>query len=638
MQVNAPPRFHTSDFRYPMQIPIRVLAFIVACVGTLSSRADAPSFRSPTALAASPDGRTLFVAFATAGQVAVFDTSTRTIVRSIAVPDSPQGLALAPDGRALYVTCAAPESTVCVVDTVDGKVLATIAAGHTTLAPVLSPDGKTLFVCNRFNHEVAFIDLASRKVTRIVGVPREPIAADISADGKFLFVANHLQAGRADVDAVTSSISVIDVAAGNVCQDLPLPNGSTLVREISVSPDGKHAVVAHQLARFHLPTTQLERGWVNTSAATLIDMSARRIINTVLLDNIDAGAANPWAVAWNGDGSKVCVTHAGTHECSVIDFPALLVKLAKLDATDAARKGDYAAASRTAADVPNDLSFLVGLRQRVKLPEADRGPRAVVVAGSRAWLANYFSDSLAVLDLDASRPIPDSVPLGPRVEMTRTRRGELLFNDASICFQGWQSCSSCHSHDARVDGLNWDNLNDGIGNPKNAKSLLNAHRTPPSMWLGVRSNAFVSVRAGIRNSMFTVQPPEVADALDEYLRSLVPIPSPRLVKGELGAAAQRGKTLFFSSTVGCADCHEGPLYTDQKFHDVGTAGKFDQSTNRFDTPSLIEVWRSGPYLHDGRAASLRDVFTQCNPDDQHGNTKHLAPEQLDDLIEFVLSL
>lgn len=638
MPVNARPRCPTSDSHYPMPNSIRAVILVVAMVNALASRADLSSYRSPTALAASPDGHTLYVAFATAGRVAVFDTAARTIVRSIAVPESPQGLALAPDGRALYVTCAAPESTVCVVNTVDGKIETTIAAGHTTLAPVLSPDGKTLFVCNRFDHQVAFIDLASRMIAKTVGVPREPIAADVTTDGKFLFVANHLHAGRADVDVVTSSISVIDVAAGKVCQDLPLPNGSTLVRELRVSPNGKHALVAHQLARFHLPTTQLERGWVNTSAATLIDVSARRIINTVLLDNIDAGAANPWAVAWSGHGNKVCVTHAGTHECSVIDVPALLEKLAKLDVTGGALKGDYTAAARTAADVPNDLSFLVGLRQRVKLPEADRGPRAVVVAGSRVWLANYFSDSLAVLDLDAFRPVPDSVPLGPRVEMTRTRRGELLFNDASICFQGWQSCSSCHSHDARVDGLNWDNLNDGIGNPKNAKSLLNAHRTPPSMWLGVRSNAFVSVRAGIRNSMFTVQPPEVADALDEYLRSLVPIPSPRLVKGELGAAAQRGKTLFFSSTVGCADCHEGPLYTDQKFHDVGTAGKFDQSTNRFDTPSLVEIWRSGPYLHDGRAASLRDVFTQCNPDDRHGNTKHLAPEQLDDLVEFVLSL
>jgi YVTN family beta-propeller protein len=598
----------------------------------------ASAYLSPTAFAASRDGNTLYIACATANEIAVFDTVTRRATRRISVPASPLGLALAIDGQTLYVTCAAPESSVAVMDTAKAKVVANIRAGHTTLAPVLSPDGKTLFVCNRFDNDVAFMDIESRRTTKRVPVPREPIAAAISPNGKFLFVANHIHASRADVDVVAASISVIDVAEGKVCKELALPNGSTLVREIAVSPDGRHAVVAHQLSRFHLPTTQLERGWVNTSAATLIDVANLKLINTVLLDNIDSGAANPWAVAWSADGTQFLVTHAGTHELSVVDFPALLAKLEKLSAPDAAKKIDYTSASRTAADVPNDLSFLVGLRQRIKLSKADRGPRAVALTGSGAWLANYFTDTLTVIDLTAARPLPETIPLGSSKEMTSARRGELLFNDASICFQGWQSCSSCHSHDARVDGLNWDNLNDGIGNPKNGKSLLFAHQTAPSMWLGVRPDAHAAVRAGIRNSMFTVQPAEVAGALDDYLKSLKPIPSPHLVKGKLSAAAQRGKKLFFSESVGCFECHKGQLLTDRKFHDVGTVGKFDSPTNRFDTPSLIEVWRSGPYLHDGRAATIRDVLTTCNSKDEHGTTSKLEPKQINELVEFVLSL
>jgi YVTN family beta-propeller protein len=609
---------------------------LALAMASRSTVAAAPDYLSPTALAASPDSQTLFVGCATANEVAVFDANARRIVRKVAVPASPLGLALARNGETLYVACAAPESTVAVVDTAKGKVIASIPAGHTTLAPVLSPDGQTLFVCNRFNDEVAFIDLAARKTVQRVPVPREPVAAAITADGKFLFVANHIQAGRADVDVVASSISVIDVAAGKVCKELALPNGSTLVREIAMSPDGKHAVVAHQLSRFHLPTTQLERGWVNTSAASIIDVAKVKLINTVLLDNIDSGAANPWAVAWSPDGEQFCVTHAGTHELSVVDFPGLLAKLESLARPDAVQKVSYTAASRAAADVPNDLSFLVGLRQRIKLSEADRGPRAIAFTGSRAWLANYFTDTLTAIDPGSARP--ESIPLGPAKPMSSVRRGEFLFNDASICFQGWQSCSSCHSHDARVDGLNWDNLNDGIGNPKSGKSLLLAHQTAPSMWLGVRSNAYVAVRAGIRNSLFTVQPPEVANAVDAYLQSLKPMPSPRLVKGKHSPGAERGKKLFFSEAIGCADCHRGPLYTDQKFHNVGTIGKFDQATNRFDTPTLIEVWRSGPYLHDGRAATVRDVLTTFNRDDEHGSTAKLTPQQINDLAEYVLSL
>jgi YVTN family beta-propeller protein len=603
-----------------------------------ASAAAGSAYLSPTALAASPDGRTLYIACATANEVWFFDTTGRKIARKVSMPDQPLGLALTPDGARLYVTCAAPVSTICVVDTVRCQVVRQFPAGHTAMAPVLSPDGQTLYVCNRFNNEVAFIDVASGKTKRRVSVLREPVAAAVTPDGKFLFVANHLHAGRADVDVVAASVSVIDTARGSVCKEIALPNGSGLLRDVKIAPDGRHAVVTHQLSRFHLPTTQVERGWVNTSAASLIDIAALKLINTVLLDNIDSGAANPWAAAWSNDGQTLFITHAGTHELSIINFPALLARLEKLAGSEVSQKPDYTAASRTAAEVPNDLSFLVGLRQRIKLCEADRGPRAVALAGSRAWLANYFSDTLTMIDPAASRPVPETLSLGSHKEVTSVRRGELLFNDAALCFQGWQSCSSCHSSDARVDGLNWDNLNDGIGNPKSAKSLLLAHSTPPSMWLGVRSNANVSVRAGIRNSLFTVQPPEVADAMDDYLKSLKPIPSPRLVNGKLSPAGVRGKTLFFSEGTGCADCHKGSLHTDMKFHDVGTVGKFDQPTDRFDTPSLIEAWRSGPYLHDGRAATIRDVVTTFNRNDQHGSTSRLTSRQIDDLVEYVLSL
>jgi mono/diheme cytochrome c family protein len=444
--------------------------------------------------------------------------------------------------------------------------------------------------------------------------------------------------GPANANIVAASISVIEVAASKVCREIQLPSGTTLVRGLRVSPDGRHVAVVHQLSRFHLPTTQLDRGWVNTSAVSLIDVAGLKLINTVLLDEIVRGAANPWAVAWNADGRTFYVTHAGTHDLSVVDFQALLAKLQQLDTPETSRQVAHGEVSRTAADVQNDLSFLLGLRQRIRLSGTDRGPRGLAIIGSHAWLANYFSDTLAIVDLAATGVPPQTVALAAPMELTRVRRGELLFNDASICFQGWQSCSSCHSHDARVDGLNWDNLNDGMGNPKNSKSLLDAHRTPPSMWLGVRADASIAVRAGIRNSMFTVQPAEVAEALDDYLQSLQPIPSPRLVSGALSPAARRGKELFASQAVGCANCHEGPSFTDQRFHNVGTVGKTDKPQDRFDTPSLIEIWRSGPYLHDGRAVTVKEVITSFNPSDRHGTTSHLSAREIEDLAEFVLSL
>lgn len=619
--------------------PGAVLALLLTTAGVPAGDAPAaPPAKplSPAALAATRDGATLYVACATGDRVLRFDTATRTVTASIPVAAPPSGLALSPDGSRLFVTGARPQSVVSVIDPASGSVITNFAAGHTATAPVPSPDGRTLYVCNRFTDDVSFLDTVTGQELRRVKVRREPVAAALTVDGRFLLVANLLHDGRADADEVAARVSVIDTAQGVVAKELVLPNGSGVLQDIRVSPDGRYAVVTHILARHHLPTTQLERGWMNTNAQTLIDLERMEIVNTVLLDSVDRGAANPWGVAWSADGALLVVTHAGTHEISVVKFPELLARLAKVPAVAPPGAPDYTASSRSRTDVPNDLAFLVDLRQRFKLPPGDRGPRAVVVTGTRAWVAGYFSDTLATLDLAAAQPRWESVPLGPKPVMDTVRLGEYYFHDADICFQGWQSCASCHPGDGRVDALNWDLLNDGIGNPKNNKSLLLSHRTPPAMSMGIRDTAETAVRAGLRHILFTVQPDSVAESMDVYLKALTPVPSPRLVNGALSPAAERGKAIF--GRANCASCHPEPLFTDLQPYDVGTRGPLDRDTDRFDTPTLIELWRTAPFLHDGSAATLLEVLTVRNAGDTHGKTSDLTPEQLDDLVEYLLSL
>jgi hypothetical protein len=452
-------------------------------------------------------------------------------------------------------------------------------------------------------------------------------------------VANLLHTGRADVDFVAAVVSVIDVGAGKVIKELQLPNGSSSLHNIRLSPDGKYAAVTHLIGHHQAPTSQLERGWINTNAATIIDIAKLEIVNSVLLDGVSKGAANPWGLAWTGDGSKLLATHAGTHELSVTDFPALLSKLALLPAKlEGVKTVNYVAGSSTQADVPGDLSFLAGVRQLLRLPKLDRGPRALAVIGSKAYTANYFSDTLSIFDLAAPDSSPESITLGPKHEASVVRRGEAYFHDADLCFQGWQSCASCHPGNARVDGMNWDLLNDGLGNPKNVKSMLLSHRTPPAMSLGVRDTAETAVRSGIKHIQFSEQPEYVPAAIDEYLKSLKPVSSPYLVKGQLSAAALRGREIYESKAVGCARCHPAGLFTDLKNYEVGTAGRFDDGFEKFDTPTLVEVWRTAPYLHDGSAATMHDVLTGKNPKDKHGKTSHLTPQQIKDLEEYVLSL
>jgi YVTN family beta-propeller protein len=572
------------------------LVLLLAC--TLHAQ----NWCSPAAIAVTKDAKKLYIGCATGNRVEVFDLARKEVVRQLPMPSSVTGLALSTDEARLYVTCTGVKSTVNIAES--DAPTAAISTGYGADSPVLSPDGTRIYVCNRFDNDVAVILLAARKEIRRIPVVREPVSAALTADGKWLLVANALPAGRSDRSPVAAQISLIDTSAGTVAAHIDLPNGSTGLRQIRISPDGQLAAVSHLLSRYFVPATQPDRGWIQTNAVSLIDVSGRKLLATVLLDEIDHGAANPWAVEWTGDGKYLCVTHAGTHELSVIDAPALRAKL-----------------PRATRDPADDFSFLLGMRKRIQL--TGKGPRAIALNGHQAWVASYFSDAVESVDLDTGAvaclrpPQPHAI-------------GESLFNDGSISFQGWLSCASCHGPNARVDGLNWDLLNDGIGDPINTKSLLLAHRTPPSMSHAVRENAEAAVRAGLEHILFAQRPESEAAALDEYLKSLTPLPSPHLVNGRLSLSARNGKKLFFDRKVGCAVCHPAGLFTSLKAYDVGAGA--------LDTPTLVEIWRTAPYLHDGSAATLREVLTTANPNDRHGKTSHLSSSQIDDLVAYLESL
>jgi DNA-binding beta-propeller fold protein YncE/mono/diheme cytochrome c family protein len=589
-------------------------------------------YLSPLALVADNEGKTLYVAEVTAKQIAVFNVAAGKVTKVIPLPDSPSGLALAPDGQTLYVTAGVPNGGVHVINLKTGKIEQTLPAKHTPTAPVVSPNGKTLYVCYRFLNSVAIYDLTSKKsadAPTVIAVSREPVAAALTPDGKSLFVAHLVPGGAADRDYVAAEVTIIDTAAKKREKTIQLPNGSTGLHSICVSPDGKYAYVTHILSRYQLPTTQLDRGWMNTNALSIIDVSKKQLMNTVLLDDVDLGAANPWDAACSDDGKYICVTHAGTHEVSVIDAMLLHNKLASV------AKGEKVSdVSQSPADVPNDLSFLVGLRRRLKL--TGNGPRGLAVIGTKVYAAEYFTDSLGVVDINPENyPKARSIALGARKSLTKVRKGEMLFNDASLCFQNWQSCASCHPGGGRVDAFNWDLLNDGIGNPKNTKSLLLTHKTPPAMVTGARPDAETAVRSGIRHIQFAVRPEEDAVAIDEYLKSLVPVQSPYLVEGNLREQAKQGQAVF--NKAGCASCHTSPLYTDLGKYNIGTGKGLDENRS-FDTPTLIEAWRTAPYLYDGRAETIKQVLTKYNVDDKHGKTSTLTDEEINSLVEFILSL
>jgi YVTN family beta-propeller protein len=593
--------------------------FLVAALA--AAPALAQSYLGPQAITAARDGKTLYVAEADAQRLACVDTASGRLARSISLPGTPTALTLNGDDTRLYVACAAPKSTVVAIDTAAGKIVDTLSAGHTAQALALAPDGKRLYVCNRFNNDVAVIDLAARREMARVPVIREPYAAVLTADGKWLFVANQLPLDRSDSFDVAASVSVIDTAS-NKAATIRLPNGSSSVRGLCLSPDGRWLYVTHILSHYELPATQAERGWINTNVLSIIDVAGRKLFNTVLLDDVDLGAAMPWSVATSADGRTIFVAHAGTHELSQIDGAALLERLTHL-------------APAAAAEVPSDLALMATLRKRVQLP--GNSPRGLAVVDDRVYVTEYFSDTLAVVDVKAAGVEPvRQIALGPKPKLTQERRGELLFHDATIGFQHWQSCASCHP-DGRVDGLNWDLPNDGLGNPKNTRNLLHVFHGGPAMALAVRESATGAVRAGITHILFAVRPEEEAQAMDAYLKALPPVPSPRLVDGKLSPAAEHGKQLFCSAAVGCAQCHPAPYYTDKRSHNVGSLSKYDKAKDLFNTPRLTEAWRTAPYMHDGHYLSIRELLG-VGKHGLHGEKARLSARDLDDLAAFVESL
>ncbi len=583
-------------------------------------------YKSPTCIAFSPDGKFAYVTLHTAGALAVIDTAAGKVVAEIKVGRAPTGVAVSPDARLVYVANTR-DHTVSVLDAKARKVVATVKCGYEPTGLALSPDGKRLYTANYVSDDVSVIDTAARKQVRRITVGRAPTYLAVTPDGKHVLVNNSLSHEPATQASLTAHVSVIDTAAGKVVAEKRSPGTMLLGMGIAVTADGKFALAVHSRPNFNITPSQLNQGWAQTNALSMIPLANPDAkVATVLLDNVGAGAANPHGVAVSKDGRLLFVSHRGTHEISMVDLPKLRYLL------------DPVRVKSTPPHVDLGLLWQTGDVVR-RVSSGGLGPNGIAVspADGALYVANYFSDEVAVLD-PAGGKVRRRIRLGGPKEMTLVRRGDFLFRDATHCFQHWVSCTSCHPG-VRADGVNWDLLNDGMTNPKNAKSLVGSHLTPPSMALGVRASMEVAVEKGFKFIQFITPEPDELRAVEAYLRSVPFIPSPwhRTADGKMDAQAKRGEAVF--KKAGCAGCHPPPLYTDLQFYDVGTYLPRDYPENKpFDTPTLKEMYRTGPYLHDGRAATLKEVVTKFNPKDRHGATGNLSENEIDDLVAFLMSL
>jgi hypothetical protein len=149
---------------------------------------------------------------------------------------------------------------------------------------------------------------------------------------------------------------------------------------------------------------------------------------------------------------------------------------------------------------------------------------------------------------------------------------------------------------------------------------------------GTRNTTLGDPKAGLSEEL---------DALAAYVTSLDRIPpSPfRNADGTLTAAGVRGRALFVS--LDCQRCHSGTIFTDSPSrvrHDVGTIGpksgqRLAGPIDGFDTPTLLGIWQTPPYLHDGSANTLTEVFSRTGADMHAG--RPLAANELEDLVAYL---
>lgn len=579
-------------------------------LGILNLMSQEITYFSPSDFVIDPVSTQLIVAGKTSKEVRAYNIADFSLINKFKTTLPPKAVQLS--GENIIVATSHSDGELLIADKTSFKIKSRIKVGNGACDVVTNSDFSLAFVANQFSDDISVVDLKKQKEIKRIPVLRQPIQIEISKDGNSLFVANFLTAGRADVDTVTSEISIIDLNGMKVVKNIPLANGSNALRGMCLSTDGKYIFVSHNLGRFQVPTTQLEQGWMNTSALSVIDTKSFEFVATVLLDEPEFGAAGSWGIECTDD--YIFVTHSGTHDFSKIDYPEFISKLESY---------------KNKTSLAYDLRFLSNIRERIKVE--GNGPRILKFNNSKLYVANYFSENINIIDLaSGSNPTLKSVQIGTAPQ-DNVRLGEMYFNDATYCFQSWQSCNGCHPSDARTDGLNWDLINDGIGNPKNCKSMLLAHETPPSMISGIRPDAESAVRAGFTHIQFTQIKEAHARAVDDYLKSLQAIPSPYLVKDRLSKKAKKGKILF--EEIDCGHCHSGEWFSDLKMHTIGKQSKYDRQ-NTWDTPTLIEVWRTGPYLHDGRCATMKEVFSK----EKHGITQKLSDEEIEQLTEYVLSL
>ncbi len=602
--------------------------------GILSKLINAP-YLSPFNLAVSADGKRLYVVAQEGKALLVVDTETQKVLNKISIGNQPHSVVLSSDGKRAFVSNQWSDN-VSVIDLVASRVVDTLKTGNGPAGLSLNSDGNILYVVNSYSSDISVIDLITKEEIKRLTAGNNPTGIRLSPDGKVLYTTSR----RANIvpygEPVVTELTIINDSTQRVLEYKNIES-AYMMENVAFTPTGDLAFVTLIRPKNLIPSIQIEQGWMMTHGFGIIDLKNGGRVIQLLLDEPNTYYSDPFDIVITPDGKRAFESSSGVNRISVIDIDSVRVLI-----------------SKASPELLKAYSDNLGISSHYILKRIPTGanPKGLALSpdGKKLYVAETLEDRIAVINTETLETI-SSINLGGPKRITVARQGRRLFNNAGHTFQDQYCCYTCHP-DMHEDGLVYNMSGKDMGrNVTNTMSLRDIGDTPPYKWSG--TNLTIYKQDGMRFSTFLTRTEAFSykelDALVAYIITGIHNP-PNLMynpNGELTEAQLRGKAIFERSVDNfgkpipennrCVTCHPSPYYTNKKLAYVSTLSKTDDSI-LFDTPHLDNIYASPPYLHDGRAATLEEIWTKYGKDDKHGLAGDMTKNQLNDLVEYLKSL
>jgi YVTN family beta-propeller protein len=592
-------------------------------------------YLSPINLTVSGDGKRLYVVAQESNSLLVVDSENNKVINKIEVGEQPHSVILSKDGQKAYVSNEWADN-ISVIDLSAAKVIDTLKTGNGPAGLALSSDEQSLYVVNSYSSNVSVIDLHSKEEINRIPAGNNPTGIKLSPDGKNILVTSRRASIVPYGDPIVSEITVISDSSRRISEYKNIES-AYMMENIAFTPKGDLGFVTLIRPKNYVPSIQVEQGWMMTHGFGVIEPGKDGKISEFIIDQPNSYYPDPFGIAITPDGKKAFISSSGADYISVISI-------------DTVRKLIDGASPEVRKLYANNLG--ISSRYVIKRIHTGANPKGIALSpdGKALYVAEMLDDKIGVINTESLQKIT-SIDLGGPQRITVARRGRRLFNNASHTFQDQYACYTCHP-DMHEDGLVYNMSGKDMGrNVTNTMTLRDISETAPFKWSG--TNPTVFKQDGMRFSTFLTRTESFSykdlDAITAYILTGIKNP-PNLQynpDGELTEAQLRGKKIFERSkdfngndipvANRCITCHTPPYYTDRKMSYVQTLAATDDSI-LFDTPHLNDIYASAPYLHDGRAATLEEIWTKYGKKEKHGVINDLTKIQLNELIEYLKSL